>query len=125
MSAPIHAVQLVERCIVYCPECGDEYRDGLTECSDCRVPLLPGSPLADLAVVLETNDRVHFAMAKGLLEDAGIPLFVHGQIATLVQDVDGFLHKWVRLEVPRVCAAEAREVLEPLLHPIPIEGADT
>ncbi|HUI77008.1 MAG TPA: hypothetical protein VLY24_03805, partial [Bryobacteraceae bacterium] len=53
------------------------------------------------------------------LENAGIPLFVLGQIATLVQDVDGFLRKWVRLQVPRDREAEARELLEQLLQPVP------
>ena len=53
---------------MYCPECRMEYREGFTECSDCHVPLLPGSapaeadaeaqfnPDIDLAVVLETNE---------------------------------------------------------------------
>lgn len=111
---------------MYCPQCRVEYRDGFTECSDCHVPLLAGTPpepadefdpAIGLAVVLETNDRIQLAMAKGLLEDAGIPFFVLGQIATLVQDVDGFLHKWVRIQVPRDREAEARETLEELLHP--------
>jgi Putative prokaryotic signal transducing protein len=65
-----------------------------------------------LVVVLETNDRIQFAMAKGLLEDAGIPLFIEGQIATLYQGVDGFLRKWIRLQVPGEHEAEARELLE-------------
>lgn len=70
----------------------------------------------DLVMVFETNNRIQLAMAKGLLEDAEIPFFVQGQIATLVQDVDGFLHKWVQLQVPRDCEEEARELLEPLLE---------
>ncbi len=69
----------------------------------------------DLVVVLETNDRIQLAMAKGLLEDAGIPFFVLGQIATLIQDVDAFLHKWVRVQVPRDREAEARELLDLVL----------
>ena len=118
---------------MYCPQCGVEYREGFSECSDCRVPLLSGTPPVepdpfepnlDLVVVLETNDAVQLAMAKGLLEEAGIPLFVLGQIATLVQDVDGFLRKWVRLQVPRDREAEARELLEQLLQPIPEEGTE-
>ncbi|MGI9073634.1 MAG: DUF2007 domain-containing protein [Bryobacteraceae bacterium] len=63
-------------------------------------------------MVLETDNRIQLAMAKGLLEDAGIPFFVLGQIATLVQDVDAFLHKWVQLQVPRNREVEARELLE-------------
>lgn len=128
-------VYLVQRWIVYCPQCGVEYRDGFTECSDCHVPLLPGTgapdlqdlfdPSLELVVVLETDDRIQLAMAKGLLEDAGIPFFVLREIATRVQDVDGFLRKWVRLQVPRDREAEARELLEQLLRPVPQDAADT
>jgi hypothetical protein len=55
---------------------------------------------------------------KGLLEEADIPYFVLGQIATLVQDVDGFLRKWVRVQVPHDREAEARELLDSLLQPV-------
>jgi len=71
-------------------------------------------PTRRLAVVLETNDQILLAMAKGLLEDAGIPMFIQGQLATLYQSVDGFLRKWVRLQVPEDRAAEARDLLEQL-----------
>ena len=30
--------------IVYCPKCRAEYREGFTECSDCRVPLIAERP---------------------------------------------------------------------------------
>ena len=113
---------------MYCPQCRVEYRDGFTECTDCHVPLSPGTPppepavhstpLLGLVVVLETSDRIQLALAKGLLEDAGIPFFALGQIATLVQDVDPFLHKVVRVQVPRDREAEARELLEQLLQPV-------
>lgn len=112
---------------MYCPNCQIECRDGFGECSDCHVPLLAGAPpqdpapfdpTIDLVEILETNDGIQLAMAKGLLEDAGIPFFLLGQIASLVQDVDGFLHKWVRVQVPRDREAEARELLEELLQPV-------
>ena len=119
---------------MYCPQCRVEYHDGFTECSDCHVPLLTGmppeepadrfNPTLSLVVVLETNDSVLLAMAKGLLEDAAIPFFILGQIATLVQDVDGFLHKWVRVQVPRDREAEARELLEELQVETSIQGGD-
>ncbi len=118
---------------MYCPQCGIEYRDGFTECSDCRVPLLAGTPPVEpsffdpsleLVEILQTNDPVQLAMAKGLLEEAGIPFFVLGQIATLVQDVDGFLHKWVRIQVPRDRETQARDLIESLIESVPIEDAD-
>jgi hypothetical protein len=77
-----------------------------------------GTPTLDLVVVLETNNRIQLALAKGLLEEAEIPFFVLGQIATLVQDVDGFLHKWVRVQVPRDREEEAREILDSMLQPV-------
>jgi putative signal transducing protein len=118
---------------VYCPQCRVEYRDGFTECSDCHIPLLAGTPPPepptdfdpnlDLVVVLESNNRIQLAMAKGLLEEAGIPFFVLGQITTLVNEVDPFLRKWTRIQVPRDREAEARELLETMSQPetIPAE----
>ena len=112
---------------MYCPRCQAEYRDGFTECSDCRVllvaaaipPVLASPPDSDLdlVVVLETNNRIQLALAKGLLEDAEIPFFVLGQITMFIQDVDGLLHKWVRVQVPRDREVEVRELLDSLLFP--------
>lgn len=79
----------------------------------------PSEPPVRLVVVLETNDQIQAAMAKGLLMDAGIPVFIQGQIATLYQSLDGFLHKWLRLHVPEDRAAEAQEVLAPVQNPRP------
>jgi hypothetical protein len=116
---------------MYCPQCRTEYREGFIECSDCHVPLLRGTPMRaphkdldpslDLVEVLETRDAIQLAMAKGLLEDAGIPFYLLGQITRLVNDVDPFLQKHVRIQVPRDREAEAQEILEMLLEPV-VEG---
>jgi len=117
---------------MYCPQCREEYREGFTECSDCHIPLEAGSPpdpnaqfdpALDLVVVLETDDPVRAALAKGLLEDAGIPLFELGQITTLANSVDGFLHKWLRIQVASDREAEARELLEQMSQPVTYEEA--
>ena len=79
----------------------------------------PSESASRLVVVLETNDQIQLAMARGLLEDAAIPHFIQGQLATLYQSLDGFLRKWIRLQVPEDRAAEAQELLEPLLKPRP------
>jgi hypothetical protein len=114
---------------LYCPECRVEYREGFTECSDCRVPLLPGTPPPgpespfdpelELAVVLETCDAFALALAKGTLEEAGIPFLVLNEISMLVTDVDPMLRKWVRVQVARDREAEARDLLAPILYPDP------
>ncbi len=113
---------------MYCPKCRIEYRNGFVDCVDCLVSLLPGTPPPepslhfdpnlDLVVILETNSRIQLALANGLLDDAEIPYFVLGPIATLVTDVDPFLKKWVHLQVPGDRESEARELLGPVLHPI-------
>ncbi len=72
-----------------------------------------------LVVVLETNDQIQLALAKGLLEDAEIPLFLQGQFATMYQPADGFLRKWVLIQVPEDRADEAREMLAEVLKPRP------
>ncbi len=82
------------------------------------MPQDPSGPMPDRVVVLETSDRIQFAMAKGLLDDAGIPLYVSGEIATLVQGLDPFLHKRLCLQVPRNREAEARKILEQFHQPI-------
>lgn len=80
-------------------------------------------PNLGLVVVLETNDSIQLALAKGMLEEAGIPFYILGQIATLIQDVDGFLHKWVRVQVPRDRETEAREILAEMVVAEPGENA--
>jgi Putative prokaryotic signal transducing protein len=114
---------------MYCPQCGVEYREGFTECSDCKVPLLAGplppepetpdpfDPSLGTVVVLESRNAIQLALAKGLLDDSGIPYILLGKITTLVNDVDPFLQKPVRILAPSDREAEAREVLESLLNP--------
>ena len=77
----------------------------------------------DMVVVLETSDRIQASMAKGLLEDAGIPLYVSGELATLIQEIDPFFRKRLLLLVPRNREAEAREILE-RFQPVPVDNAD-
>jgi len=119
---------------MYCPQCGTEYREGFTECSDCHAPLLAGAappeppsdfnPALDLVEILETQDAIQLAMVKGLLEDAGIPFFLRGQITRLVNDVDPFIQKHMRVQVPRDREAEARELIEMLMQPVPPDAEE-
>jgi hypothetical protein len=71
----------------------------------------------ELVVVLDTNDPYAFALAEGCLEEADIPFFVLNKITTLVNDVDPFSRKWLRIQVARDREAEAREIIAAALQP--------
>lgn len=67
---------------MFCPYCGDEYRGGVTECADCRIPLVARRP-ADLdhpeitlVTVLSGRNEAQLVVAKSLLMGAGIPFVV-------------------------------------------------
>ena len=106
---------------VYCPECGIEYRDGVVECSDCRVPLVtekpleaksPGDPDLELATVLEGNDPLMIAAAKDLLEEAAIPFYVLGEeLGVRYGPVGPFIHPWCQIQVGVDHEREARTLL--------------
>ncbi len=109
---------------MYCPECGTEYRDGVTECSDCRVRLVaeepqrakgPGDPNLGLVTVLEGSDPFVIAAAKGLLEKAGIPFHVLGEeLGARYGPVGAFIHPWCRMQVGTDREEEARLLLQDL-----------
>ncbi len=64
-----------------CPNCKCEYRAGVTQCSDCGVPLVEAlasapPPLTDdsgLESIWYSNDPAEYASAKEALQKAGIP----------------------------------------------------
>jgi hypothetical protein len=65
---------------MYCPECGAEYIDGVTDCADCNRPLQNEPPPApeppgdlELVTVLQTGDAVRTALVKSMLDNAEIP----------------------------------------------------
>ena len=111
---------------MYCPVCGLEYREGVTECRDCGVALTldpppePPEPTAewlDLETVLESSDPARLLVAQSLLTAVGIPCFVRGQ---LIQDLLGlgrapwgmnFITGPVQLQVPMERGEEARQLL--------------
>lgn len=72
---------------MFCPQCGAEYREGFGRCVDCEVdlvaeapsPAVRPAPTVRQVTVLRSGDPAVLAMAKSLLEDAGIPLVAQGE----------------------------------------------
>lgn len=68
----------MEGIIVFCPKCRDEFIKGITECQDCKVPLVnelsvekgPAyEPIyVDLVTVMESGDPGLIMVTKSLLE---------------------------------------------------------
>ncbi len=111
---------------MFCPQCEAEYREGITECVDCEVPLVEGPlpgvehPEPDMVEVLETSDPSLLPVVVSLLQSAGIEPDVQGDEVMGVLPVGEFggagwtsdghgLRTVVR--VPRARAAEALELL--------------
>ena len=120
---------------MHCPQCLAEYRDGFTECADCRVPLAPGPPpkppeeghAVELVTVLETRDPFVANLAKATLEDNGIEYVMAGDDPE-EREVSGMTAMGAassKFQVEANCADEARELLDPLLNPQPITEEET
>jgi hypothetical protein len=71
---------------VFCPKCGDEYQPGFTRCSDCDTDLVDVLPVREdpgpleMVTVLETGDQSLVAVAKSVLEGAGIPCIARNEL---------------------------------------------
>lgn len=74
---------------MFCPKCRDEFIKGITECPDCKVPLVTElsvekgptyEPIyVDLVTVMESGDPGLIMVAKSLLENAGIRYYAKGE----------------------------------------------
>ena len=71
---------------MFCPVCGDEFRPGFTRCNDCDVELVENPPAGieatapfELVTVLETGDQSLVAVARSILDGAGIPCIARNE----------------------------------------------
>ena len=104
--------------------CGDEYQPGHVRCADCDAALVERLPAGidaepfEMVTVLETGDQTLVAVAKSILDSAGIPciarnealqnLFGWGSVGTGFNAAMGP----IRLQVLREDEPVARELLK-------------
>jgi hypothetical protein len=98
---------------MFCPKCRTEYKEGYTECADCGTPLVeellpePKPEWTDLVTVLSTVNASTIALAKSILEDAGIEFNVKGELPKSMLSI-GIM----QIQVSSDNEAEARRLLE-------------
>jgi hypothetical protein len=99
---------------MYCPKCLADYREGFTECADCGVALVEGTPpeqepaYIDLVTVFETPDPAAFAVAESLLQAAEIDYVVQNEGTENIFPQLGAM----QIQVYSTVARKAREVLK-------------
>lgn len=104
---------------MFCPECKSEFREGITECPDDQVALVPELPevsheMPDLVAVFESTDPADLLAAQSALDGAGIPYQTGNPGAVPGTSFGGSLDpagETALLLVPRERAEEATELL--------------
>lgn len=98
---------------MFCPNCRTEYRQGITVCADCGAKLInelpPETDGRELVTVLEAGDLAVVALAKSMLEEAGIQFVAKGELPMEQLAVGP-----VEIQVDKDNETEARELLTDL-----------
>lgn len=111
---------------MYCPKCRSEFVEGIQECDDCKVALIHEIPPeaddlpselvqdhSDLITVFMAGNAGLIALAKSILEGAGIPYFAKGEGLQSLFGLGGLgtgfnpLVGPVQIQVPRDCEKAA------------------
>ena len=106
---------------MYCARCGRKYGEGEAQCLECHAALVPGTPAGsqqEPVMVFESSNPFVTAMAKGALEDSGIPFWMQGEETYTRQIMGPLAFLPNRFLVPPDREAEARELLQQLEAPI-------
>lgn len=110
--------------MAFCPRCGVEYREDATQCSDCKVKLVPGPPppeapddeskftdeakLMRVRVFSGPTSGMEANLARNLLKSQGIPCMLPGEFtAEMLPGIDP-----IQIFVREDDAEQAAEILQ-------------
>ncbi|MCK5328648.1 MAG: DUF2007 domain-containing protein [Candidatus Latescibacteria bacterium] len=102
--------------MMFCPECRAEYTEGVAECADCNIPLVPELPpedepeYVDFEQVLCTFNPADIAIIRSLLDGEGVDYFFHGEHFSRIRP----LVEPARLMVAKDQVQKAKEILKDL-----------
>ena len=107
----------------YCPECGQEFEEGIKHCQDCRVDLVPSLSKDDhvqeiaasshkLVTLLTAPNRLILERAKSILENQGIPALIDAEaISILYGSAADFSLRGTHLKVLESAYDKAKRIL--------------
>jgi hypothetical protein len=105
--------------VMFCPQCGAEYRSGFVECSDCQIklveqlpPATEGAPAGAIVTILEV-DPLEYDRVQAMLEEAGIECF-SARDDGMSTVMGTRLFSGVRVQVRQADAQRARRLLSQL-----------
>jgi hypothetical protein len=100
---------------MFCPTCGSEYLEQITECGDCRVALVRELPKFEDSEeplrMIRITGPTEAPMIKELLQNNGIDSILQGEAAASTIPAAGDLNE-VRIWVQNSAAARANEIVE-------------
>ncbi|MBU1342699.1 MAG: DUF2007 domain-containing protein, partial [Proteobacteria bacterium] len=80
---------------MFCPKCGCEYREGFTECSDCKIPLVVNLPIeknqenVEFKEVTSTLRQDEISIIKSILDATEINYVIHGESFGTMYNISG------------------------------------
>ena len=112
---------------MFCPKCGDEFREEVKECADCQVGLVKEIPVkiskdsskanhlnSRIVTVFSSGDPGLIMIAKSILDGAGIHYFAKGEGLQSVYGQGFNLSGQIRIQVIEENAEDAENLLKPL-----------
>ncbi|MGE5313818.1 MAG: putative signal transducing protein [Acidobacteriota bacterium] len=101
---------------MFCPNCKAEYMPGVTECAECRIPLVESLPpetdhekdVPKYVEALSTYNAGDIALIKSILDDAEVEYLLEGEYFNQVEP----LVQPVKVMVPEEKMDVAKEMLK-------------